>query len=174
MSLLIEMAQQYATKCHKDTNHLYDGRPYEFHLEMVVWFAMKYIDLIPIKDRPLVFAACWCHDVIEDTRQTYSDVAEELGDKVADIVYALTNEKGKNRKQRASRMYYEGIRNTKYADFVKICDRLANIKYSTDAYSRMADLYREEYYSFLHELHRSLYEDMFLEMEQLMSITPTR
>lgn len=173
MSLLIETAKQYAIRCHKDTNHLYDGRPYEFHLETVVWFAMKYIDLIPIKDRPLVFAACWAHNVIESTRQTYNDVREELGDKVADIVYALTNEKGKNREQRASRMYYQGIRDTKYAGFVKVCDRLANIKYSTAVYSSMANLYRKEYHSFLHELYQPFYEDMFAEMEQLLNIIPT-
>jgi hypothetical protein len=41
--------------------------------------------------------ACWGHDTIEDTRTSYNDAANHLGKDAADIVYAVTNEKGKNR-----------------------------------------------------------------------------
>jgi hypothetical protein len=66
----------------------------------------------------------------------------------SEIVYALTNEKGRNRKERAGKRYYEGIRNTPYAPFVKMCDRMANIRYSCGSYNmgnlRMAKVYEDE------------------------------
>ena len=38
------------------------------------------------------------HDVIEDARQIYNDVRQQLGETVAELAYSLTNEKGRNRK----------------------------------------------------------------------------
>ena len=92
--------------------------------------------------------ACWGHDLIEDTRVSYNDVKDHLGQEAADIIYALTNEKGKNRKERANDKYYEGIRNTKGAVFVKLCDRIANVQYSKMTGSRMFEMYKKENESF--------------------------
>jgi hypothetical protein len=49
-------------------------------------------------------------------------------------------------------MYYEGIRNTKGAVFVKLCDRIANVQYSKMTKSRMFELYKEENDNFMTEL----------------------
>ena len=59
-------------------------------------------------------------------------------------IYAVSNEKGKNRKERANDKYYEGIRNTEGASFVKICDRIANVQYSKLTKSKMFDTYYRE------------------------------
>ena len=48
----------------------------------------------------------------------------------AEMVYALTNDKGRSRAERAGEHYYAGIRETPYAPFLKLADRLANITYS--------------------------------------------
>ena len=88
--------------------------------------------------------ACWGHDLIEDTRVSYNDVKEQLGESAADIIYSLTNEKGKNRKERANDKYYEGIRNTPGGVFVKLCDRIANVQYSKMTGSRMFEMYKKE------------------------------
>jgi (p)ppGpp synthase/HD superfamily hydrolase len=72
-----------------------------------------------------------------------------LGQEVADIVYAVTNEKGKNRKERGGVKYYEGIRQTPGAVFVKLCDRIANVQYSKMTKSRMFEMYRKENDDFL-------------------------
>ena len=149
---LIDRAHDYATRCHRETNHRYDGRPYEFHLEMVVREAYRFLHLVPEADRPTVVAAAWCHDVIEDCRQTYNDVVAATSVAVADIVYAVTNEKGKTRADRASGHYYEGIRKDPLAVFVKLCDRLANAGYSQVQGTRMFDRYREEHSDFVWEM----------------------
>ena len=134
---------------HAETNHLYDSMPYQFHLESVVAFGEKFIHLIPEADQYDVLVACAGHDLIEDARQTYNDVKLRFGERAADIIYALTNEKGKTRAERANDKYYDGIRSTTYAPFVKLCDRLANVAYSKSKGSRMLSKYREENDGFL-------------------------
>ena len=61
-----------------------------------------------------------------------------------EIVYALTNEKGRNRHERANEKYYAGIRDTMYAPLVKACDRLANYNYAKETHSRMVSCYEKE------------------------------
>ena len=142
----------FAIEAHHKTNHLYDGKPYSVHLAMVALNAARYIDCIPAERRNDVLSACWLHDTIEDCRLTYNDIKQVAGEAVAEIVYAVTNEKGKNRKQRASDVYYEGIRKTPGAVYVKLCDRLANVQYSFDTSSRMFDVYQKENDAFIEAL----------------------
>lgn len=156
---------EYAVDCHKSTNHLYDGdKPYSHHLSMVVGVAADFIHLIPEKDQENVLAACWCHDVIEDCRQTYNDVMKETNKAVAEIVYAVSNEKGKSRTERANEKYYSGIVFTPYASFVKICDRIANYEYSVSQNSPMVGKYQKEMYEFVKKLWVIGYEGMFLRL----------
>lgn len=139
---------------HRDTNHMYDKYlPYEFHLRMVVEVAKKFQNLITYgADLESVMLGAWGHDLIEDTRVSYNDVKAELGGMAADIVYACSNEKGKNRKERANFRYYDGIRTTPYAVFVKLCDRIANVQYSKMSGSRMFEMYRKENPDFVNQL----------------------
>jgi (p)ppGpp synthase/HD superfamily hydrolase len=136
---------------HIKTNHWYDEYlPYEFHLRMVAQAAKDFIHLVPdsndgeITDREAITMAAYGHDLIEDTRVSYNDVKEVLGIQAANIIYAVSNEKGKNRKERANDKYYEGIRNTPGAVFVKLCDRIANVQYSKMTKSRMFEMYKKE------------------------------
>ena len=166
---LYELAEIYAIECHKNVNHTYDGKPYETHLEMVYRYAKRFLDLIPnYRDKEKVLAACWMHDLIEDTRTTYSDIKGEFGEEIAELVYALTNEKGRNRAERANKKYYNGIRKTKYATFIKYCDRLANICYSQENCSSMFEKYKKEHKHFIFELHDSTYKPMIIEMEKIL------
>lgn len=143
--------------------------PYEFHLRMVVNVCEKFKHLLdstteygtgdkvinPVQQLSMdhvVKLACWGHDLIEDTRVSYNDVKKVLGEGAADIIYAVTNEKGKNRKERANDKYYEGIRNTPGAVFVKLCDRIANVQYSKMTGSRMFEMYKSENVEFTKSL----------------------
>ena len=71
------------------------------------------------------------------------------------MVYALTNEKGRTRAERANDKYYQGIRETPYAPFLKLSDRLANAGYSCSQVgsgagnSRMKQVYSSEWPHFL-------------------------
>jgi len=141
----IEIAKKFAIDSHKSINQKYNGYPYDYHLNMSVLMAEKFIHLIPENYRNNVVSGCWCHDIIEDVSSvTFNDLKKSTNEMVAELAYACTNEKGRNRAERANTKYYKGIRNTKYATFVKLCDRLANVTYSVNGKSRMADLYRKE------------------------------
>lgn len=166
---LIELAKKYAINCHEQTNHTYDNNPYSVHLQMVYDFGCKYAHLLPDSQVDQALAGCWTHDTIEDTRQTYNDVKAACGEAVAEIAYALTNEKGKNRKQRANEKYYSGIRNTPSATFVKICDRLANAKYSKEKNNRMLEAYKKELPDFKNQLWLPEFKAMFDELAELLS-----
>jgi (p)ppGpp synthase/HD superfamily hydrolase len=156
---------------HRKTNHFYDTYlPYEFHLRMVYEAANDFKHLLDdTKDyytgesyrgprqeqvtlRNVCLLAVWGHDLIEDTRVSYNDVLNHLGQEAADIIYAVTNEKGKNRYERANNKYYEGIRNTPGAVFVKLCDRIANVQYGKMTKSRMFDMYKKENEKFMDSL----------------------
>lgn len=160
------MLARAAARCHAAVNHTYGGYlPYEFHLRLTASYAARFIHLLPIADDEVetLFAAAYFHDTLEDTRLTYNDLTLLLQRLQAEnnlvlnihdaveAVYALTNDKGRNRAERAGEAYYAGIRATKYAPFLKMCDRLANVRYSTLTYppQRMAAVYRDEMPHFL-------------------------
>lgn len=167
MQNIVEKSKEYAIRCHKDTNCLYNGHPYEFHLEMVVNVAVKFIHLVPERLRDIVISGCWTHDTIEDTRQTFNNVMDALGVEVAEIAYALTNEKGKNRKERANEKYYLGIKAVEGATFVKICDRIANIIHSKNVGSDMFKKYTLEQNDFQSHLYQVEYDEMFKYLNNL-------
>jgi (p)ppGpp synthase/HD superfamily hydrolase len=165
-------ALYWARQKHNETNHLYDGQQYDVHLWAVVDIANMFIHYIPDDKREVVIAACWLHDTIEDCRVTYNDVKKEFGDQVAEIVYALTNEKGRTRKDRANEKYYAGISCTPFAAFVKICERIANVKYSRENGCSMYKKYQQEAEDFRRLLNDDCkYPAMWEYMNSLLSIT---
>lgn len=138
---------------HRITNHMYDNYlPYEFHLRMVRMAGDEHRAFFDGRGywEPVVYAL-YGHDLIEDTRTSYNDCVAQLGKLAADIIYAVTNEKGKTRSERANDKYYEGIRNVDHglAIFVKICDRIANVRYSKMMGSSMFNKYKSENQHFI-------------------------
>ncbi len=158
---MLEKVKEYAINCHRIVNHLYDNKSYKVHLQMVEDTAMKFLHLIPEIERVNVLSACWAHDVIEDCRQTYSDVKSISNIKVAELVFALTNEKGKTRKERANDKYYNDIKNLEFATFIKVCDRIANYEYSIKSKSSKVDMYKKEMPSFIEKLYDDKYKELF-------------
>ena len=164
----IEEIRLAAHELHQSVNESYgDNLPYGFHLDMVVEGISNYGHLVCACEEDVVplFFGGYYHDSIEDARQTYNDVmrtalrwmSEEQALMATEIVYALTNDKGRTRAERAGEKYYEGIRQTPYAPFVKLCDRLANVTYSCSVDngrdgSRMREVYKNEMPHFLPSL----------------------
>lgn len=168
-------AKRYAIEKHRETNHLYDGKPYEVHLLDVVVQATNYLHLLPsqIVLRLDVLAACWCHDLIEDCRVSYNDLKKETNEQVAELCFAVTNEKGRTRKERAGAKYYDGILDTPFAPFVKLCDRLANVSYAVRGENqRMLGVYRSEQPEFKNYLLPTVeeYKPMWDELDALLNL----
>ncbi len=159
----IETMRQSAYDLHQSVNQTYgDSLPYGFHLDMVVDLIRRFGHLVCAGEEdvlPLFFGGFY-HDSIEDARLTYNDVkkvarqwmTDEQALTAVEIVYALTNDKGRNRAERAGEKYYKGIRETPYAPFVKLCDRLANTTFSCsddEGNPRMREVYKQEMPHFL-------------------------
>lgn len=151
----VELAiRNKARQIHADVNQYYDGKEYFYHLDKVGRITVKYLPYIVERQEdilPVLFGA-YFHDSIEDARLTYNDVMKIAREYMSEgqallateIVYALTNEKGRNRHERANEKYYAGIRETMYAPLVKAADRLANYNYAKETESRMVKCYQKE------------------------------
>ena len=93
---------------------------YEFHLRLTASFASRYMYCLEVDEatEETILAAALFHDAIEDARLTYNDLKKLLtrlrdehnllldATAAAEIVYALTNDKGRTRAERAGAAYY--------------------------------------------------------------------
>lgn len=149
----------WATVKHGDQK--YGDGPYSDHLRIV------YSNLLSfgIIDEDILKAAI-CHDILEDTTLTYNDLADVIGKNAADIVYDVTNELGKNRKERALKTYPKIAANPK-AIVVKVADRIANTAYSKDSGSSMYDKYCREFPDFKSHLYSSASLEAFPVLKEM-------
>jgi (p)ppGpp synthase/HD superfamily hydrolase len=178
-SPVIKEIEIEAARIHDEVNQEYDGWPYIIHLREVARI-VKHFGYQVIQEESqilqLIFGA-YFHDSIEDARLTYNDV-RKISAKFglvttlpADIVYSLTNLRGKNRASRASFEYYQGIRETQFASLIKLADRAANMWYSKSTGSRMFLVYKKEWKHFINSIvspEVKLPEDLICLLENLM------
>lgn len=158
-----------------EVNQKYDGLPYSFHLKIVEKQFDRFNSLLP---QPSVFIANLAiitHDVLEDARLTYNDVIKlvenhfsySTGVKVAEIVYLVTDFKGRTRAERKPDLFYEELFSNKIALFVKLCDMIANKYYSTMSNSSMKEAYVKEYEKFKSKCYYEPYKEMFETLENI-------
>lgn len=178
MKHTLEEYRNYFKNLHDvEVNQKYNKTlPYSFHLEMVVKQAHKFSDLIPTNADTnderwnQIIVACWAHDSIEDCRKTYNDIWNMCGKDIADIVYCCTEEKGKDRKERHSEKYFKELAQNKDAVFVKLCDIIANVKFSLLTNSSMFSKYKHEYPTVKTYLYKQEYKKMFDYLDELFKI----
>ena len=182
----IKAAMEYAYKCHTDVNQFYDGKPYIVHPQMVYDYGCKYAHLLSYYyteyEIGVVLCACWTHDLIDDCRKTYADIRDDLARStgrsisllestaIADITFALSNEKGKLRRDRENEKYLSAIADSPLATFAKLCDRLANVKYSkeNEGGDHKLEMYKKGYGFFKEKLFKIAFKEMFNELDELL------
>lgn len=134
----------FASKHHK--GQWYGSKPYMYHLKKVSDVALD----LKFTDEPILMS-CLLHDIIEDTEISYKDVKENFGEEVAEIVYCVTDELGRSRKERKSKTYKK-IRNNPKSIVVKLCDRISNITESmgSENYNlKLMKMYLDEHIDFV-------------------------
>ena len=179
----IEHIREKAHELHRSVNQTYgEDLPYGYHLDMVVNGIRDFGQVVLAKEEDLLplFFGGYYHDSIEDARLTYNDVmkearqmmTEEQALMATEIAYALTNDKGRTRAERAGEKYYKGIRETPYAPFVKLCDRLANITYSCSGVNadnlHMKEVYKGEVPHFLASINPHSDDQRFLVPQEVV------
>lgn len=144
--------------------------PYSFHLEMVNKQAEKFANLIPSENAP-VWVGIWGHDSIEDARLTYNDIKDMFGVEAAEIIYLCTENKGRTRADRKDDVWYHQLKTNEGAVFVKLCDIIANVKFSLLTNSSMFSKYKAEYNQKVRPLlYCEKYRDMFEYLDKLFII----
>ena len=159
---MIAIAKDFAINAHAKVSHYYDKRSYAFHLELASIIADSFQEVIEkFAKFTIVEQAVWLHDTIEDCRLTYNDLNAEFGAWVAEVVYLVADEKGRNRKERHNHKYYTGIASMEEAIVVKLCDNIANVLYSCYTSSSMFKKYKSEYAEIKQYLYREELKSMF-------------
>ncbi len=127
---LIEKAYEFAKLKH--SGQLDDeNKPYfYFHILNVVDILKR------VTIDPVIIAAAFLHDTVEDCGVTWLQLADEFGEEVADLVLEVTHE-GKKDKYG----YYFPRLYSQKAIMIKFADRLSNIS-RMDAW----DIDRQEHY----------------------------
>lgn len=187
---------QWIFEQHNAINHMYneDGAvpvPYTFHLEMVARILdRKELNLenvfnfllqeYGIKKTELQKAA-YAHDSIEDvpTRVSYNNLMNAPGitdnndnrKTICELVFAVSNDRGRNRKERNSAAYYERIRQQPGATLIKMADRIANVEFGilTGNHGKVKTYY-EEYNKLKEEIYYPIYDDMFTYLANRLGI----
>lgn len=118
MEGVISTAREFALARHGDQR--YGERPYEYHLSAVAEVMRRFGITHPV---PL--AAAWLHDVVEDTPTAIWEVEFRFGERVASLVWAVTDSPGANRAERKAATHLK-IRHTPGAALLKAADRIAN------------------------------------------------
>lgn len=161
---LLCKGMMYALKTHHKCGQKYDKKyPYYYHLEMVLHEAFQYLHLVDYDVKCLLGALF--HDLIEDCRLTFNDVKEMWGEEVADIVFACTELRGRNRKERHGPEYYKGLNGCEKGKYVKVCDVKANMTMGKRTGSSMFGKYQKEYPHFKKELYDEQFEEIFNSIE---------
>lgn len=147
---------------------------YSFHLEMVASQARLFEKLIPV-DNPHhdnIWIGIYGHDSIEDARITYNDIKQLFGEQAAEIIYLCTEDKGRNRDERKSNVWYHQLKTNKDAVFVKLCDIIANVKFSLLTNSSMFNKYKQEYNQKVKQhLYCEEYKPMFDYLDKIFELT---
>jgi (p)ppGpp synthase/HD superfamily hydrolase len=97
-------------------------------------------------DESIVIASV-LHDTLEDTTLSYNDIKKAFGKEIAEIVYCVTDELGRDRTERKEKTYPK-IKSNWKATVVKICDRIANIRQSKEYNKGLFDMYKKEHEPF--------------------------
>jgi len=131
---------RFAIKAHD--RQMYGEFPYSTHLSDVYGVLLEF----EILDKEILFAS-WLHDTLEDTHHSYNDVKVLAGENVAEIVYAVTDELGRNRKERHEKTWPK-IKANEKAMILKQAYMVANIRMGIREKSSLRKMYRKEYPAF--------------------------
>ena len=168
-----------AHNVHASVNQMYDKTlPYSYHLNQVWLVALRYghnLIINSVDDIVVLAFGAFFHDAIEDARLTYNDVVKKAETymsrdnavRAADLVYALTNEKGKTRSGRENDKYFHEMKNICGAPFLKFCDRIANMEHSKATKSSMLKKYKQELPYLIEKIGDYVPEDMIKEIKKI-------
>lgn len=168
------LAKSIASQAH--LNQKYGSYPYLIHLEAVqeVLERFGYV-LHKSPEINSLRIAAWLHDTLEDTVLVKEHIIYHFGEEVADLVWRVTDEQGKTRKEKKAATYPK-IKSRPLAVVLKLADRIANVEASVKmkkekgAYS-LFNMYLKEWGDFKSNLFEAGQDDkMWKHLESLLKV----
>ena len=164
----IEEAKIYARKKH--VGQMYGNYYYDKHLHDVSHVLTEFG--FSKNSSPVLHIAAYLHDILEDTGTSYNDIKKRFEELAAEIVYALTDELGRNRKERADKTHPK-IKGFLEATIIKLADRIANSRESKRTGSDLYKMYKKEFKSFKEHLYYDFgderVDNMWNELENILN-----
>ena len=144
----IKKAMSFAQKAHNVQSYG-ECYPYFKHLEDVYKVLLEF-GFNEERDLDLLVSS-YLHDTLEDTTTSYIRLKNEFGEEVAELVYCVTDEIGRNRKEKHLKTYPK-IRANPKSIILKVADRIANVRFSFQTSSDHFAMYVKEFPEFQTEL----------------------
>lgn len=145
--LIADVARELAMRAHGDQRC--GALPYLTHLGCVVMTLHRF-DVAS----ELLVSAAWLHDTLEDTAMTRQEIATAVGEDVAALVEAVTDEPGANRAERKAKTYPKIRKYGVAAVMLKLADRIANVEASASDKPKRR-MYQREFPEFSTALYES-------------------
>jgi (p)ppGpp synthase/HD superfamily hydrolase len=133
-----ERARDFAIEKHG--SQMYGDFPYVQHLDDVAGVLERF-------GAKTLKGLAYLHDVLEDTNCTEVEISQNFGEYTLDIIKRVTDEPGKNRKERHEKTYPK-INESITAKILKLADRIANVENCIANKSDLFKMYRKEYTGF--------------------------
>lgn len=114
----------------------------------------------------LMLVGCYGHDSIEDGRLTWNDVVAQLTRLgfikehavfIADLIFCVTDEKGKSRKERKNNKFFDELWENENAIILKFADMLANLLQTITFDYEGVQFKRVEFFHFVSEMPKPLH-----------------
>lgn len=149
---IINDARKIAQLAH--SGQKYGIHPYIVHLDAVVNVLARFGH----GENQVLIISAYLHDTLEDTDLTEQEI-KKFGEKVFNIVRAVTKIKSYNRKEGLKKTYLN-IKRIPEAVTLKLADRIANVEASLKDNQKKLEIYKAEYY----DLRETLFDDQNLSM----------
>lgn len=163
---VVERAREMAVKAHGDQK--YGDAPYSKHLDEVAELVKGFGSTAQV--------VAYLHDTLEDTKLPPEDIQEAFGSDVLKMVKLLTDEPGKNRRERKllANKKLSQIRtqdDERLVLIVKAADRLANVRACiAEKKEGLISMYKREHTAFALAVQRyGLNHHMFAELRELLN-----
>ena len=139
--MLVQRAILFATEAHQGQTRKYTGEPYIVH-------PLEVMEIVKtVSHTQEMLAAAVLHDVVEDTDATLSDIWNEFGYKVRQLVADLTDISVPSDGNRKARKHLDLIHTAKalpQSKTVKLADLISNSKSITEHDPKFAKVYMKE------------------------------
>lgn len=160
----LKVAKFYATIKH--AGQFYGTLPYTHHLAAVEAVIRRFYPMFYEAHEAFddLLVAAWLHDVVEDTGTKLKEVRELFGERIAELVDAVTKVPAENRKVSAM-LTYPKTRACPGAVALKLADRIANVENG----GSLVQMYQKEYDDFRRALFTAgQYEAMWAHLDNLL------